>query len=92
MGADDFAAASWRRPNAEDALPAPTEKLNIFKMALERLTAPETDRGGGYRFIGMDHFARPDDELARAQDAGALHRNLQGYSTRAGAGDTSSWS
>lgn len=71
---------------AEDALPAPTEKLNIFKMALERLTAPEADRGGGYRFIGMDHFARPDDELARAQDAGALHRNFQGYSTRPGAG------
>jgi oxygen-independent coproporphyrinogen-3 oxidase len=70
---------------AEDALPAPTEKLAIFKMALERLTAPPSQGGGGYRFIGMDHFARPDDELARAQDAGQLHRNFQGYSTRAGA-------
>lgn len=70
---------------ADNALPAPTEKLAIFKMALERLTAPRHEAGGGYRFIGMDHFARPDDELARAQDVGALHRNFQGYSTRAGA-------
>ncbi len=64
----------------EEALPSPAEKLSIFKMAIERLT-----EAGGYRFIGMDHFARPDDELARAQDAGELHRNFQGYSTRAGA-------
>jgi oxygen-independent coproporphyrinogen-3 oxidase len=64
----------------EEALPAPAEKLSIFEMALETLTGP-----GGYRFIGMDHFARPDDELARAQDAGTLYRNFQGYSTRAGA-------
>ena len=64
----------------DDALPSPAEKLSIFKMAIERLT-----EAGGYRFIGMDHFARPDDELARAQDAGELHRNFQGYSTRAGA-------
>ena len=70
---------------ADDALPAPTEKLAIFKTALERLTAPASDGGGEYRFIGMDHFARPDDELTRAQDAGQLHRNFQGYSTRAGA-------
>ena len=65
---------------SEDTLPAPEEKMRIFKMAMERLTGPE-----GYRFIGMDHFARPDDELAVAQDRGELHRNFQGYSTRAGA-------
>jgi oxygen-independent coproporphyrinogen-3 oxidase len=39
----------------------------------------------GYVDIGLDHFARPDDALARAQAAGALHRNFQGYSTHAGA-------
>jgi oxygen-independent coproporphyrinogen-3 oxidase len=55
-------------------------KLSLFERALERLTG-----SAGYRFIGMDHFARPDDELARAQDRGDLHRNFQGYSTRANA-------
>jgi oxygen-independent coproporphyrinogen-3 oxidase len=64
----------------EDTLPDPEDKLRLFKLGLERLT-----QGGGYRFIGMDHFARPDDALARAQDRGDLHRNFQGYSTRAGA-------
>jgi oxygen-independent coproporphyrinogen-3 oxidase len=64
----------------EDTLPAPGEKLRLFKQGLERLTGE-----AGYRFIGMDHFARPDDPLAVAQDEGTLHRNFQGYSTRAGA-------
>lgn len=64
----------------ENALPGPEEKLRLFLAALEELT-----ERGGYRFIGMDHFARPDDELAVAQDRGDLHRNFQGYSTRAGA-------
>jgi len=64
----------------EEALPEPEEKLQIFKMATERLTG-----AGGYRFIGMDHFALPDDELAIALDNGTLHRNFQGYSTHAGA-------
>lgn len=64
----------------EDALPTPEDKLRLFNAAHKQLT----DRGG-YRFIGMDHFARPDDELAVAQDRGDLHRNFQGYSTRAGA-------
>jgi len=64
----------------EEALPDPEDKLRLFKRGLERLTG-----SGGYRFIGMDHFARPDDPLAGAQDAGTLHRNFQGYSTRAGA-------
>ena len=64
----------------EDALPAPEVKLRLFNQGVERLT-----QKGPYRFIGMDHFARPDDPLARAQDRGTLHRNFQGYSTRAGA-------
>ncbi|MCV5389350.1 oxygen-independent coproporphyrinogen III oxidase, partial [Escherichia coli] len=38
--------------------------------------------GAGYQFIGMDHFALPDDELAVAQREGVLHRNFQGYTTQ----------
>ncbi len=63
-----------RRINAED-LPSPQEKLDILNMTIEHLTT------AGYVFIGMDHFARPDDELAKAQRDGSLYRNFQGYST-----------
>jgi len=63
-----------RRIN-EDDLPSPEEKLDILNMTIEHLTA------AGYVFIGMDHFARPDDELAIAQRDGTLYRNFQGYST-----------
>lgn len=56
-------------------LPAPAEKLALLGLAIEKLSA------AGYRYIGMDHFARPDDELAKAQDDGTLVRNFQGYST-----------
>ncbi|MDA1298693.1 MAG: oxygen-independent coproporphyrinogen III oxidase [Proteobacteria bacterium] len=59
-------------------LPAAEEKLRIFKRCTERLT------GEGYVYIGMDHFARPDDELAVAQRNGTLQRNFQGYSTFGG--------
>jgi len=65
-----------RRINAED-LPAPQEKLDILKLTIERL------QQAGYVYIGMDHFARPDDELAEAQRDGTLYRNFQGYSTHA---------
>lgn len=65
-----------RRIRRED-LPKPEEKLQIFKQTAEQLLA------AGYVYIGMDHFARPDDELARAQREGTLQRNFQGYSTRA---------
>ena len=58
-------------------LPPPAEKLEILRMTIERLT------GAGYVYIGMDHFARPDDELAVAQRNGQLYRNFQGYSTHA---------
>ena len=58
-------------------LPPPTEKLEILRMTIERLT------GAGYVYIGMDHFAKPDDELAVAQRNGQLYRNFQGYSTHA---------
>ena len=58
-------------------LPAPDEKLRILEMSIEHL------RSAGYVYIGMDHFALPDDELARAQREGSLYRNFQGYSTHA---------
>ena len=58
-------------------LPGPEEKLAILKHSIEKLTA------AGYIYIGMDHFAKPDDELAIAQRNGTLYRNFQGYSTHA---------
>jgi oxygen-independent coproporphyrinogen-3 oxidase len=65
-----------RQINAVE-LPSPAEKLNILAMAIARLSA------AGYVFIGMDHFAKPDDELAVAQRNRTLYRNFQGYSTHA---------
>ena len=59
------------------SLPPPAEKLAILQHTIERLTE------AGYVYIGMDHFARPDDELAVAQRHGTLYRNFQGYSTHA---------
>ncbi|MCB1821292.1 MAG: oxygen-independent coproporphyrinogen III oxidase, partial [Candidatus Competibacteraceae bacterium] len=59
------------------ALPSPAVKLEILQTVIDRLTA------AGYVYIGMDHFAKPEDELARAQQAGTLYRNFQGYSTHA---------
>ena len=63
------------RIRAED-LPAPEEKLRILGRCIEKLA-----HDAGYVYIGMDHFARPEDELAVAQREGTLHRNFQGYST-----------
>jgi oxygen-independent coproporphyrinogen-3 oxidase len=59
-------------------LPQGLEKFHIFSAAITKLT------DAGYRYIGMDHFARPEDELCRAQDERTLHRNFQGYTTKAG--------
>ena len=58
-------------------LPAPDVKLALLHMAIERLTS------AGYVYIGMDHFALPDDDLAMAQARGSLHRNFMGYTTHA---------
>jgi oxygen-independent coproporphyrinogen III oxidase len=66
-----------RRIVAAD-LPGAETKLQIMSLAIGRLTR------AGYLYIGMDHFARPDDELALAQSQGRLQRNFQGYSTRRG--------
>ena len=63
-----------RRIRAAD-LPSAEAKLQILTLAIGRLTR------AGYLYIGMDHFAKPDDELAVAQRQGRLQRNFQGYST-----------
>ena len=63
-----------RRINGSE-LPAPAEKLQMLQRTIEQLTA------AGYRYIGMDHFALPDDELAIAQEESTLQRNFQGYTT-----------
>ena len=65
-----------RQINAAD-LPSPDEKLAILSHCIDRLT------DAGYVYIGMDHFAKPTDELAIAQANGTLYRNFQGYSTHA---------
>ncbi len=63
-----------RRINNDD-LPSPGDKLVMLQASIEQLTR------AGYRYIGMDHFALPDDELAVAQEEGTLQRNFQGYTT-----------
>jgi oxygen-independent coproporphyrinogen-3 oxidase len=65
-----------RRLSAQQ-LPTPQTRLALLRLTIEKLTS------AGYEYIGMDHFALPDDELARAKQARTLHRNFQGYSTRA---------
>jgi oxygen-independent coproporphyrinogen III oxidase len=60
-------------------LPEGIEKFRIFCAGLGKFL------GAGYQYIGMDHFAKPDDELAVAQRNRTLHRNFQGYTTKAGA-------
>ncbi|MBN8735849.1 MAG: oxygen-independent coproporphyrinogen III oxidase [Xanthomonadales bacterium] len=64
-----------RQIDAAD-LPDAAMRLRLFGLAVEKLC------GAGYVYIGMDHFARPDDELVRAQRQGTLQRNFQGYSTQ----------
>jgi oxygen-independent coproporphyrinogen III oxidase len=75
-----YAHVPWIRGNQRRIdpadLPPPSRKLELF------LAATEAFLGAGYRPIGMDHFALPGDELAVAADAGKLHRNFMGYTTR----------
>ncbi|MCW5606296.1 MAG: oxygen-independent coproporphyrinogen III oxidase, partial [Burkholderiales bacterium] len=61
----------------EADLPAPEIKLRLLALAAQRLTE------AGYAYVGMDHFALPEDSLVQAQCRGQLHRNFQGYSTHA---------
>ncbi|WP_228290932.1 oxygen-independent coproporphyrinogen III oxidase [Shewanella cyperi] len=67
--------AAQRKIRDED-LPAPQQKLTMLQQTINTLTE------AGYQYIGMDHFAKPDDELAKLQRAGKLHRNFQGYTTQ----------
>ncbi len=63
----------------ETTLPTPEEKLKIFKYVIDFF------ENNGYKMVGMDHFAKPDDELFKAIEKGELHRNFQGYTTKGGA-------
>ncbi len=79
-----YAHVPWLKPSQSifddrHQLPDAETRLSLWQLAQRRLTA------AGYIDIGLDHFARPQDELAIAQRQQTLHRNFQGYSTRAGA-------
>src|ERR1041385_6351703 len=78
-----YAHVPWVKPAQkileQKILPSPEVKLQLLKNVIERLTS------GGYVYIGMDHFARPGDELVSAQRNKTLQRNFQGYSTRGNA-------
>jgi oxygen-independent coproporphyrinogen-3 oxidase len=79
-----YAHVPWIKPSQrifekQANLPSTEEKLKMLSNAVRKLTA------AGMVYIGMDHFARADDELAVAQREGTLQRNFQGYSTHAGA-------
>ncbi len=78
----NYAHVPWMKRNQQampaDALPGPEDKLRMLIMTIEKLS------GAGYWYIGMDHFAKPTDELSIAQKEKTLYRNFQGYSTKAG--------
>lgn len=79
----NYAHVPWMKKHMAlikpEDLPTPEEKLQILKMSVAKLT------DAGYVFIGMDHFAKPDNELTKAFNEKKLYRNFQGYSTNAGA-------
>ncbi len=79
----NYAHVPWMKKHMAlihpEDIPVAEIKLEILKMTIEKLT------NAGYDFIGMDHFAKPDDELAVAMREKKLYRNFQGYSTNAGA-------
>lgn len=64
-----------QRKLKDEWLPSGTEKFSLMQQAIETLA------NSGFELIGMDHFAKPNDELAKAQNEGKLHRNFQGYTT-----------
>jgi oxygen-independent coproporphyrinogen III oxidase len=82
VSAFSYAHVPWLKPAQkkfdEATIPHGPEKFAIFTRLVERMT------GAGYEFVGMDHFARPDNELAVAQREGKLWRNFQGFTTKAG--------
>jgi oxygen-independent coproporphyrinogen-3 oxidase len=80
MAVFGFAYVPWSKPHQrllpQEALPKTEQRVELFLGAVEAFTKR------GYRLIGLDHFALESDELARAQDAGYLYRNFQGYTVR----------
>jgi len=78
----NFAYVPWLKPLQRridpSTLPKPQEKLQMLRIAIEEFTK------AGYIYIGMDHFAKPNDELVVAQKEGKLWRNFQGYTTKKG--------
>ncbi|CAD7287786.1 Oxygen-independent coproporphyrinogen III oxidase [Campylobacter majalis] len=78
----NYAHVPWIKKNMrkfdETTLPSPKTKLEILKYTIEFFTS------NGYKMIGMDHFAKPNDELFAALKNGTLHRNFQGYTTKGG--------
>lgn len=82
MAVFNFAYVPWMKPIQksikEEDLPSVEEKFKILKMVIEKFTT------AGYVYVGMDHFAKPDDELFVAQKNKTLYRNFQGYTTKAG--------
>jgi len=78
-----YAHVPWIKPTQrvfkDEDLPSPETKLQLLKLTIEKLT------DAGFVYIGMDHFARANDELAVAQRQKTLQRNFQGYSTHGGA-------
>jgi oxygen-independent coproporphyrinogen-3 oxidase len=77
----NYAHVPWLKPHQklirQEDLPSPDQKLALLKRTIELFCS------NGYEYIGMDHFAKPTDELALAQKEKTLYRNFQGYSTRA---------
>ncbi|HSH09907.1 MAG TPA: oxygen-independent coproporphyrinogen III oxidase [Oceanipulchritudo sp.] len=77
-----YAHVPWVAPAQKilerSTLPEPEVKFTMLIETIETLTA------NGYVYIGMDHFAKADDEMCHALDSGTLHRNFQGYTTKAG--------
>ncbi|MBT0759118.1 oxygen-independent coproporphyrinogen III oxidase [Campylobacter lari] len=78
----NYAHVPWLKKNMrkfdESTLPSPDVKLQILEYCEKFLTQ------NGYKMIGMDHFAKPQDELFKALENGSLHRNFQGYTTKGG--------
>ena len=79
----NFAYVPWMKLHQkllhQDQLPTAENKLHLLQLTINTLIR------AGYAYIGMDHFAKPTDELAREQKNKKLHRNFQGYSIKAGA-------
>lgn len=77
-----YAHVPWMRPHQkrmdESTMPGSGDRFTLFRNAVERFV------DAGYQWLGIDHFAKAEDPLALAADAGRLHRNFMGYTTRSG--------